>query len=113
MTKSESAPKSTAGQRLIEALSQPDDTYSVKTLIERAGQTVNWLERLDALINGDQREWLRLSLNGDTVEVVVNDPIQKASKLQNDLRYFLAEIFRQRAKLPAGDDGDDDVTSNL
>lgn len=102
-----------AGKRLVKELSHDDDTYSIKVLIARAGETAGWLERLDAIINGDQREWLRLIVHDDTVEVHVDNAIREARQLQTELRHLLAEIFKQRAKIPMSDDDDGDVTANL
>jgi len=107
------APATTAGSRLVAQLSTDDDTYSVKVLIERAGKTADWLERLDRVINGDRREWLLLKVGTDTVEVMVDSPIREARQLQTELRHLLAEIFRQRAKIPMSDDDDDDVLTGL
>lgn len=104
--------RKTAGQRLVAELSSDHDTYSVQVLIERAGQTADWLEHLDKVINGDRRAWLQLKIGTDTVEVFVDAPIREARQLQTELRHLLAEIFRQRAKLPIGGD-DDDVLDGL
>jgi acyl-CoA synthetase (AMP-forming)/AMP-acid ligase II len=101
-----------AGKRLIRELSQPGDSYSIKTLIERAGQTADWLTRLDGVLNGDRREWMSLKIGTETVEVVVNNALREARQLQTELRHLLGEIFRQRANIPMSDD-DDDVLADL
>lgn len=105
--------RKSAGQRLVAELSKSDDTYSVKVLIERAGQTADWLERLDAVINGERREWLRLKDGNGATEVMVDSPIREARQLQTELRHLLAEIFRQRVKLPGDGDDDDDVLDGI
>jgi hypothetical protein len=41
-----------AGSRRVAELSKPDDPYSLQFLIEQAGHTANYLDRLSALLNG-------------------------------------------------------------
>lgn len=103
-----------AGDRLTDELSKPGDPYSVTKLIERAAQHANWLEKLDGLLSGSRSEWIRLRLNRDqVVEVQVDNPLREARQLTTELRHLLAEIHRQRAGIPMGDDDDDDVLNGL
>lgn len=107
--------KPLAGARLVAELSKPDDPYSLTLLIEQAGHTSDYLQRLHELIDGDRDAWLQLNLGAKTVEVVVNKPLAEARAQSEQLRKFLAEIHRQRAAIPEDlseddvldDDGDD------
>lgn len=110
------APRKTksAGARLTEELSQPTDSYSVVKLIERAAQHADWLEKLDGILSGSRSEWIQLRINRDQViEVQVDNALREARQLTTELRHLLAEIHRQRAGIPMGNDDDDDVTAGL
>ncbi|RFZ11195.1 hypothetical protein DSM43518_02035 [Mycobacterium marinum] len=100
--------KPSAGARLVAELSKPDDPYSLTLLIEQAGHTADYLQRLHELIDGDRDAWLQLNLGAKTVEVIVNKPLAEARAQSEQLRKFLAEIHRQRAAITE-DPGEDDV----
>lgn len=103
-----------AGLRLTEELSKPGDPYSVTKLIERAAQHADWLEKLDGLLSGSRSEWITVRVNRDQVlEIQVDNALREARQLTTELRHLLAEIHRQRAGIPMGDDDDDDVTAGL
>lgn len=101
------ASKPSAGARLIAELSRDDDPYSLTFLIEQAGHTADYLERLRELIAGDRDSWLSLKLGAKTVEVIVDKPLVEARALAEQMRKLLAEIHKQRAAAGGGDDEDD------
>lgn len=104
--------KPSAGARLVAELSEDDDPFALTFLIQQAGVIANYLERLAALLSGDEDTWLQLELPPKVVEVVVNKPLQEYRQQSTVLRQLLAEIHRRRAAIPIdlGDDvlGDDD-----
>jgi hypothetical protein len=104
--------KPTAGSRLIADLSKDDDPYALTFLIEQAGEIADNLERLSGLLNGERSSWCSLKLGTETIEVVVNDPLREQRQQATVLRHLLAEVHRQRARIPMGDD-DDDVLADL
>jgi hypothetical protein len=100
----------TAGQRLIDELSQPDDPYTLQMLIGRAAQTADWLDKLADLINGKRAAWMHVRVNRDQVlEVRIDGAMRESRQLTTELRHLLAEIHRQRASIPMGPDDDDDL----
>lgn len=103
------APLPSAGQRLIAELSKPDDPYSLQFLIEQVGHTADYLERLRGLLDGNRDVWMRVKLRGETVEVVVNNPLTESRQQTEQLRKLLGEIHRQRAAIPMDDRDDDDL----
>lgn len=98
-----------AGQRLVAELSKPDDPYSLQFLIEQAGHTADYLERLSALLSGDRDSWLQVKIGAKTVEVIVNNPLVQHRQFGDHLRKLIAEVMRQRASLPIERDDDDDL----
>jgi hypothetical protein len=103
----------TAGQRLVAELSQPNDPYSVRLLIEQAAYQADVLDKLRKLTSGELAEWTTLKLGPQVVAVTIDNPIREARQVTTELRHLLAEIHRQRANIPMGDDDDDDVTRDL
>ena len=102
----------TAGQRLIDELSREDDPYSLTFLIEQAAISADHLEQLNALLRGDRDAWLKLKIGVKTVEVVVDNVFVQRRQQSVALSRQLAEIVRQRAAIPDGDD-DGDVLADL
>lgn len=100
-------PETTAGQRLIEELKKPKDPYSLQFLIELAGQTADFLERLTALLNGDRDAWIKVDIGVKTVEVGVNNVLVQHRQQAEQLRKLIAEIQRQRGKAPGAPGGSD------
>jgi hypothetical protein len=98
--------KPSAGARLIAELSKDDDPYSLTFLIEQAGHTADYLERLRQLIDGDRDSWVSLKLGAKTVEVIVNKPLIESRAQAEQLRKLLAEIHKQRASIPIEDEDD-------
>ena len=49
-----------AGERLVEELTQPDDPYTLTVLIVEVGRIATRLEKLDAILSGEQTLWARL-----------------------------------------------------
>ena len=94
-------PKS-AGQKLLAELRDDRDNYATSLLVERAAQTADWLERLDAIIDGREDEWLRLAKKpGETTLVVVVDAaMREARALSGELRHLLSDINRRRGVQP-------------
>jgi hypothetical protein len=97
----------TAGQRLIEALTQPDDPFELTVLIVESGRIATRLEKLDAILSGEQTLWARLrdSREGD-IYVCVDNALAEARQQATVLRHLLAAITRQRAGLPVISDDD-------
>lgn len=101
-----------AGQRLVEELSKPDDPYSLTFLIEQAGHTADYLERLRGLLSGDRAAWMHVRVGrGQVLEVKIDNALMEARQQTTVLRHLLAEILRRRAAIPMGDD--DDVVADL
>lgn len=105
-------PAPTAGQRLTSELSREDDPYSLTFLIEQAAVTADHLEQLNALLRGERDAWLKLKIGAKTVEVVVDNVFVQRRQQSVALSRQLAEIVRQRAAIPDGDD-DGDVLADL
>lgn len=89
-----------AGDRLIEELSRPTDPYSMRLLIEEAGQCKDFIDRLRPVLNGDRDAWLEVKIGAKTVEVVVTGVVVQYRQFTEQLRKLLAEIHRQRAMSP-------------
>lgn len=103
----ESAPES-PGTRLIEALSRPDDPFSIEVLIIEAARVADRLEKLDDLLSGEAETWARvLSRRDDVVELTVDGAMVEARQQATVLRQLLAEIRRIRAADPDKSDDDD------
>lgn len=103
-----SEPEKTAGQRLIAELSKEGDPYSLQYLIELAGQTADFLERLTALLNGDRDAWIKVDIGVKTVEVGVNNVLVQHRQQAEQLRKLIAEVQRHRAKAPSSPNGNGD-----
>lgn len=100
-------PEKTAGQRLIAELSKDGDPYSLQYLIELAGQTADFLERLTALLNGDRDAWIKVDIGVKTVEVGVNNVLVQHRQQAEQLRKLIGEVQRQRGKAPGAPGGGD------
>ncbi|MBE5409544.1 Uncharacterised protein [Mycobacteroides abscessus subsp. abscessus] len=111
-TRKRALPVKTAGQQLVEELSADGDPFSLRFLIEQAGQAADFLERLSALLNGDREAWLSVKIGAKTVEVVVNNVLVQHRQQADQLRKLLGEIHRQRGATAPGDP-DDDPTQGL
>lgn len=103
------APHPTAGQRLIAELAKDNDPYSITFLIEQVGQIADYLERLNALLNGSRDSWLDVRIGAKTVEVIVNSPLREARQMTEQLRRLLGTIHSQRAAIPMAPDQNDDL----
>jgi hypothetical protein len=104
------APKPTAGARLLEALSRPGEPYSIGCMVEESARIADRLERLDALLSGEKSAWMQVKLGRDgTAEIKVDNALQEARSQATALRGLLAEIWRQRAKVPLLESEDDDL----
>jgi ribosome recycling factor len=68
-------------------------------LIEEACRLVDRLDRLDAIVNGAERSWLKLEYADDGVEVtvVVDKVLTEARQQQIALKQIVAEL-RQAAR---------------
>lgn len=100
----------TAGQRLIAELSKDGDPYSLQYLIELAGQTADFLERLTALLNGDRDAWIKVDIGVKTVEVGVNNVLVQHRQQAEQLRKLIGEVQRQRGKAPGAPGGGDPLS---
>ena len=102
-----------AGRRLVEALSQPSDAFTITVLVVEAGRIADRLEKLDGILSGDVATWAQLLDGRDgVVEVRVDDALRHAGQQVTILRQVLGEIARQRSLTPSGD-GPDDVLADL
>jgi glucose/arabinose dehydrogenase len=101
--------RKTAGKRLIEDLTQPGDPFAVTVLIVESGRIADRLEKLDALLSGEQTLWMRLRAGRDgDLYVSVDSALAEARQQATVLRHLIAAVHRQRAGLlPVG--GDDDL----
>jgi hypothetical protein len=110
--RSRAKPPPTAGQRLLSELSAPGDDYSLQLLVSRAAKTADWLERLDALLAGDEDAWLRVRLSrDDVVEVRVDNALSEARQQTTVLRHLLGAIHQRRAGIPMVSEDDDDLAN--
>jgi hypothetical protein len=50
----------TTDKRVISGLTQADDKCRLTVVITEAGRIADRLEKLDATVSGEQREWTRL-----------------------------------------------------
>lgn len=102
--------KPTAGQRLLEALSRPGEPFAIGVMVTEAARIADRLERLDALLSGERSAWMQVKLGRDgSAEIKVDNALQEARSQATALRGLLAEIWRQRAKVPLLDTDDDDL----
>lgn len=93
----------TAGQRLVESLSKPNDPFGLTLLIEEAGQIKDFIDRLRPVLNGEKAAWLEVNIGAKTVEVVVTNPLVQYRQLSEQLRKLLVTIDARRG--PAGGPG--------
>jgi hypothetical protein len=100
--------RKTAGKRLIDDLTQQGDPFAITVLIVEAGRIADRLEKLDALLAGEQTTWLRLRGDRDgDLYVSVDGPLAEARQQATVLRHLIAAVHRQRAGIPFI--GDDDL----
>ena len=88
----------TAGQRLSQALSQPNDPYELTILIEEAGQVKDLIDSLRPIITGDREAWLKVNIGAKTVEVVVTNPLVQYRQFTEQLRKLLSTISAARGQ---------------
>jgi hypothetical protein len=101
----------TAGERLTRELSRDSDPYELRLLITQAARHADRLESIHNVLTGDRKSWMRITSQlGDAIEVHVDDLVKEERQQTTVLRHLLAEIHRQRAGIPMGDDDDDDAT---
>jgi hypothetical protein len=96
-----------AGERLVEELTQPDDPFALTVLIVEAGRIATRLEKLDAILSGEQTLWMRLrgGRDGDlylSIDGALSEARQQAGVLKN----LLVAIERKREGLPVNADDD-------
>lgn len=92
----------TAGDRLRAELALEGEPYSRSVLVNEAARVVDRLDRLAALLDGDDATWARLATGRDgDIEVRVDGALIEARQQANTLRLLLAEIRRL-----GDDDGD-------
>jgi hypothetical protein len=79
-------------------------------MVEESARIADRLERLDALLSGERSAWATVRICRDGfAELKVDNALQEARAQATTLRGLLAEIWRQRAKVPLleGEDADD------
>lgn len=93
---------------LEEGLSKADDPYALTILIVEAARIADRLEKLDALLSGEQTLWARLRDNreGD-IYIQVDNALSEARQQATVLKHLLAEIHRQRSQTPRKSADDD------
>lgn len=99
--------RKTAGQRLISDLSHQGDPYAITVMVIEAGRIVDRLEKINALLSGDESSWAQLTEGRDSiVEVRVDNALAEARQQATVLRHLIAEVGRQRAQItePTADD---------
>jgi hypothetical protein len=103
-------PTPTAGERLVADLSRDDDPYGIKVMVTEAGRIADRLDTLASLLSGEKSAWLSLKLGRDKqIEVNVDNALGEARHQATCLRGLLAEIHRQRARVPLLEGEDDDL----
>ena len=96
-----------AGERLIAALTRPDDPYPLTVLIVEAARIATRLEKLDAILSGEQTLWARLrgGRDGD-LYLSIDGALSEARQQATVLRHLLGAIERKREGLPVNADDD-------
>lgn len=97
------------GRRLWRELTDGQDLRPAdRLLIEEACRTADRLDRLDAILRGDEDAWLSLAAvteDGNVVKVVVTGALVEVRQQQLALKAMLGELRQSRAaasKPPAG-----------
>jgi hypothetical protein len=81
-------------------------------MVTEAGRIADRLEKLAALLAGEKSAWLHVRVNRDQIlEVKVDNALGEARMQATTLRGLLAEIHRQRAKVPLLDEDGDDLAN--
>jgi len=81
------------GQRLWEAYRLLVDGERGLVLLEEACRVADRLDRLDALLRGEQAEWFRLARdNADDLEVRVDSGLTEARQQQLVLRQLIVSL---------------------
>lgn len=95
------------GRRLWSAMCEQVDGERGLLLLEEACRTADRLDRLDALLVGDQESWARVDRQRDgTFELVIDSALTEARQQALALRQLLTSI-------PVKESGDDDPDSWL
>jgi hypothetical protein len=103
-------PEPTAGERLVADLTREGDPHGITVMVTEAGRIADRLDRLAALLSGERSSWLSLKLGRDKqIEIKVDNALGEARHQATTLRGLLAEIHRQRARVPLLDGEDDDL----
>jgi hypothetical protein len=98
-----------AGARLLVDLSRETDPRGVTLLIHEAARVADRLERLDRVITGQDKDWLRVYVSdGGEVVMKVDGAIAEERQQSSLYARLLAEIHRQRAKIPPKPPGKED-----
>jgi hypothetical protein len=98
------------GQRLVDGLTQVDDSVMMTVLITEAGRITDRLEVLHAIASGQQTLWARLVVGRDgDIEVRIDNALAEARQQATVLRQLLNDIQRQRSAQPPAGPPDDDL----
>ena len=87
------------GQALYDSLSQDGDPASLTALITEAARAKDRLDRLHALMAGDDNVWMHLVPsrgNAEVLEIRMDAAPQEARQLATVFRQLLVEIDRRR-----------------
>lgn len=103
------------GAALYESLTDPADTPELSALVLEAARIKDRLDRLDAIITGEEESWARLvtARGGDdtVLEVRIDSAMTEARQLATVFRQMLESIARRRSE--DGGTGGYDPLDNL
>ena len=86
------------GRQLWQDLDGEHAGPSERLLIEEACRLADRLDRLDAILRGDEHEWMRVRVgDGDEVTVVVDRALSEARQQQVALARLLGELRQARS----------------
>jgi len=95
------APAETRGERLIRDLRAGLGPEHV-VLLEEAGRIADRLDRLDAILKNERREWMHFRTRDDgDVRVIVTGVLSEAREQATALRGLIVEIAKARSAKPA------------
>lgn len=91
------------GTKLLRELNAESLPPAQRILAEEAARIADRLDRLDAILEGNRREWLhfRTKEDGD-VTVIVNSVLSEARQQASTLKAIVAELRAASASKPGG-----------
>lgn len=99
-------PRETRGEKLVREL-RTGLGPELLVLLEEAGRITDRLDRLDAILTGSRKEWMRFRTNEDgVVTVYLNTALAEARQQATALRGLMVEIGKVKAVKPAASGGE-------